>query len=308
MNRLRRILVAIKDVAAAELPAVDKALQIARATGASVELYHAITTPVLMDIELNEATLRAVEEQRADMFRRGLESIAERAASPGIEIRTEIGWDYPAHDAILRRAARTKADLIVAECHPGRHLAPWSLHLTDWQLVHSSLVPVLLVKSKGRYQRPIVMAAVDPMHIHSKPVLLDREILRAGLKFAQTLGGSLHAMHAYSPIPVTAPPAERLRDINESRWHAQVRTRARMQLDRTAQKAHVSRARQHLVAGHPVEAIPKIAQDRLRSGGHGSGVALRAGARFHRQHRGTGVERASLRRAGRETAPGGATP
>ena len=50
-----------------------------------------------------------------------------------------------------RKERKKKADFIVAECHAGRRLAPWLLHLTDWELLRTSPVPVLLVKS-GRCQ------------------------------------------------------------------------------------------------------------------------------------------------------------
>jgi hypothetical protein len=42
-------LIAVKDPTAKSLPAVDKGAQLARALGAHVELFHAISTPLYID-------------------------------------------------------------------------------------------------------------------------------------------------------------------------------------------------------------------------------------------------------------------
>jgi hypothetical protein len=49
MRSIRRILVAVKDPGKGSAPAVIKAAQLARALSASLELYHAIATPLYID-------------------------------------------------------------------------------------------------------------------------------------------------------------------------------------------------------------------------------------------------------------------
>lgn len=49
MKPIRRILVCVKDPAHGMTPAAGKAAQLARALGAELELFHAITTPIYMD-------------------------------------------------------------------------------------------------------------------------------------------------------------------------------------------------------------------------------------------------------------------
>jgi universal stress protein E len=176
-------------------------------------------------------------------------------------VTTKVQWDYPPHEAIVRRAARTGADLIVAECHAGPRLTPWLLHLTDWELLRTSPIPVLLVRNKHLYERPIVLAAVDPTHVHAKPAKLDQEILAAGAKFARALGGSLHGMHAYLPVPLDVPPSEMLRDASSARLYERVRAKARTEFTRAAQKARNPRARRHLIDRHPILAIPETARE-----------------------------------------------
>lgn len=49
MSAIRRILVAIKDLDGKHLTAVLKAAQLARAYGAEIELFHALTAPLYTD-------------------------------------------------------------------------------------------------------------------------------------------------------------------------------------------------------------------------------------------------------------------
>jgi hypothetical protein len=49
MQPIRRILVAVKNPQGMASPAVGKAAQLAEALGASVELFHAIVTPLYVD-------------------------------------------------------------------------------------------------------------------------------------------------------------------------------------------------------------------------------------------------------------------
>ena len=51
MRTVRRILVAVKEPMAKPLPAVDKAAQLARAFGADIELFHAISSPRYLGLD-----------------------------------------------------------------------------------------------------------------------------------------------------------------------------------------------------------------------------------------------------------------
>ena len=50
MSDIRRILVAIKDPWAPSLPAMEKAAQLARALGAKIRLFHAMSEPLYIDV------------------------------------------------------------------------------------------------------------------------------------------------------------------------------------------------------------------------------------------------------------------
>jgi universal stress protein E len=260
MRTVRRILVAIKDPSARSLPAVDKAVQLARAFGASLELFHGIADHVYTDFGLPDEKLEELKNSRLVQNRAKLEAIAERARKAKVPVHTSVEWDFPPHEAIVRKAAFVDADLIVAECHAGRRVAPLLLHLTDWELLRCSPVPVLLVKNKKPYRNPVLLAAVDPLHANAKPTQLDDEILRAALTFRRAMRGSLHAVNAFVPFPMDAKPSEILDEKAVDRLVARARAEAVKRLSRTLRDVRLAPAHRHLVSQHPVNAIPQLAR------------------------------------------------
>ena len=258
MRPIRRILVAVKEPLAKSQPAVEKAVQLARATGAQLELFHSISTPLCVDtLTGSNATLAKIENGWRDQFVKQLDALAARVGTKGLQIATHVQWDFPAYEAILRRAQRTKVDLIVAERHEGKHVAPSLLRLTDWELLRQSPIPVLLVKSTKPYQNPVVLAAIDPMHAFAKPTGLDGEILKAGSLIGSALRGTLHVVHAYVPMPANIPQSEYFKPDIAKRLDLKAKESVEKSFLSVAIGAGIKPARRHLVGEHPIDAIPE---------------------------------------------------
>ncbi len=266
MKAIRRVLVGIKDPGARSSPAVAKAARLAEAFGAELALFHAIAVPVAAEPYLyKDGGLDKFQRDLRQAHLDRLERIAARLRHARLKVQVDADWDYPVHEAIVRQARRVKADLVVAEAHAGRRLVPWLLHLTDWELLRTCPVPVLIVKSTRAWQRPRVLAAIDPLHAFAKPAGLDAEILDAGAQLAAALKGSLHAMHVYAPMPnattqlVGASPSvvAEIADATEAQ--------ARQAFEHALRKSRIPRSRRHLRLGQAAEAIPRTARA-LRAG------------------------------------------
>jgi universal stress protein E len=164
----------------------------------------------------------------------------------------------------MRQALKCKADLIVAECHQGRRIAPLLLHVTDWELLRYSPVPVLLVKSRRPYANPVILAAVDPTHANAKPTRLDDEILAAAGALEHAFKGELHVVHSFVPVPADVQPSELVSPDATHRLEVRARAHARTRLEKALGKVHVARDRRHLLSAHPLNAIPPLAR-KIRS-------------------------------------------
>jgi universal stress protein E len=262
VRRIRRILVAVKEPAAGAPAAVTKAAQLARALGAELVLFQALSAPLYVDgdVTLLNDSLAAAERSRRDACLARLERIARRLRRANLKVAVCAEWDYPVYDAVIREATRRRADLIVAERHAGSHLAASFLHLTDWELLRNSPLPLLLVKRSGAYRHPVILAAVDPEHSYDKPARLDTEIARTAAALAALLGGHLHAVHAYVPLPVTAfARGTVLTDQEVARLESRAAASAREKVDRLLRRARVPKPRLHVVSRHPADAIEQVA-------------------------------------------------
>lgn len=265
MRPIHRILVAIKNPGARSLPAVLKGAQLARAFGAALDLFHGIDVSVYADtLGAYERTRNESEDALRDQYLQRLERVAARVRLHGIAVSTAAEHDYPVCESIIRRADHIDADLIVAERHEGRHIAPSLLGLTDWELLRLSRLPVLLVGRSRPYCHPTVLAAVDPSHAFSKPAQLDEEILRVGSAVTEALRGKLHAVHAYVSMPVGAAAAAAMTGSSANQIEATVAAEARDRLNGVLRGTDIPPARRHLVGRHPIDAI-QIAARQTRS-------------------------------------------
>jgi universal stress protein E len=260
MRPIRRILVAIRDPGANFFPTVAKAARLASACGAHVELFHSIKAAVYANTPAGyEKALLELHETQRQQYLQRLGRIATRLRLHRINVATAVEYDYPPHDAIIRRACLIKADLIVAGIHGEGHSAAGLLHLTDWELLRHSPVPVLLVKRSPPYRHPNILAAVDPARAHSKPSQLDEEILSMGSAIADALRGKLHAVHAYAPIVVGSAAAS-IPDAVAVRLEGIAAADAGVRLERALQTTRIPRTRRHLVGNLPAAAIREVAR------------------------------------------------
>ena len=261
MPTIRRILVAVKALDAKSLPAVLKAAQIARACGARLELYHGLDQPMYADVlGVGGGGLRALEQDLQQRALHRLEAIADRLREHRIKVTVAAEWDFPAYEAIVRRALRIRADLIVAAAHAGRHTLPSLMRLTDWELVRLSPIPVLLIKDRHAYRHPAVLAAIDPTHAFAKTLQLDRNLLQIGRRLSTGLRGTLHAVHAYARIsnanlpPLGVTPTLLMKIEHESELLA------RSSFDRALRNSRIARSRRYLLARDPASGIIEAAR------------------------------------------------
>jgi universal stress protein E len=260
MRNIKHILVAIKDPSAFTSTALDKAIQVARALGASLELFHSITTSVSLGLDLGMDQLEDFKKARLAQYRNELEVLAERCRDAGVSTMTSVEWDYPPHEAVVRKAMKTEADLIIADVHAGRRVAPLLLHVTDWELLRYSPIPVLLVKNRRPYNKPVMLAAVDPTHANAKPSRLDDEILGTAGVIKRGFRGALHVVHCYVPLPDDVKPAELLSEQATATLEKRARAHARTRLAKVLKHVRIGRGQRHLVSAHPVNAIPTLAR------------------------------------------------
>jgi universal stress protein E len=278
MSRIHRILYAVDQADSASEAAFRKVVAIAKSCNASVELFHAITSALMLP--MRTAGARSIEDLKrecVELHELRLARLAACARNRGVAITWSAAWDHPPHEAIVRRAERSGADLIIVECHKGKRGNPRLMYLTDFELLRNSKLPVLLLKDAAAYRRPLVLAAVDPAHAHSKPLDLDTRILADASDIAASMRGKLHVVHACNPSLIGLAYGDLVSGAYAaSLTQDDLEKQERGSFEKLMSGSRVPAARQHFMEGDPARAISRVARE-LRAGLVVMGAVSRSG-------------------------------
>ena len=260
MNPIRNILV-IVDPTANQHPAIAKGALLAQKSGARLELFVCDTKAS------REARLATHLKQRPrEPFLASVKALLEELAAPlrthGLDVTTEIECADPLHAALVDRSRRTSAELVVKDTHHHSFEKRTFLTNTDWHLIRTCPVPLLLTKTSTWAAAPRIIAAIDPGHANDKPAVLDNHILDCASGMSRALGGELHLLHAYIPVTVAAAAtaANPAIAVTVSAEHlAAEERRKREQVQALATGYRVSSEHVHLEVGGPSEVLPRLA-------------------------------------------------
>lgn len=260
--QFRSILVGIEFPQEKRQAGLQRAVQLARRSGARLTLFHSTYSPWSMGPQFYGSNVQTGVRKTLAAQRAALEKLAAPLRRKGIKVSTSVAWDYPAFEAIVRETLRSKPDLVVSESHRRAFGARLLLTNTDWQLIRLCPAPLLFVKQEKAWTRPRVLAAVDPLHMATRTGQLDRRIVENAAALVEAGGGRLDLVHAHlSPLafaPVSGtmgmplPPNPAV--------EAEARRRAQQALDRLARSFEVPADRAHLVPGEATDVLPDMAR------------------------------------------------
>lgn len=185
-------------------PALRRALECVTDDG-EIEILAVAYEPMLEGYLGNKAIYEPLRQRVVAERLERASALARAVESHGVRGSAKAVWSHPMHAAVAAEVANSGADLVVA--------APANLHQagaetarahglthSDWQVVTSAQVPLLLVKSAGTARYRHVVAAVDPFHTHAKPAELDRAIVHRAQQLCSRTGATLAVVHCYLPV------------------------------------------------------------------------------------------------------------
>lgn len=236
-----------------------KVARLAAGLEAEVELFHCMFDPGVT-VTGRFGLLGGQEDIHglADLRREQLECSAESLRAAGARVRTSVRWDYPVYEGIVRQVLRHRPSLLVAQSTPKGRPERWVRPHTDYRLIETCPCPVLFIKNNRPYSEPVVLAAVDPEHLHSKPASLDEEILAAATRMCGVLKGSLRVFHAGAPWAAAARDRPELQDVP-----AAVREEVRAAYWRSIEAQVEDLARRYDVPPHAVRVVEGAAAELL---------------------------------------------
>lgn len=203
MKALNHIMVVIEPEADRQ-PALDKALRLARGSGAEIELLICDHSRYLEDGFFFDPP-RAAELRREHVRKNRdlLEEMAVALRDQGIRVRVDARWGRPPYEAIIDKVLEEQPDLLVQSTRHHERIARLLLSHQDWQLLRFCPCPLLLVKDRDWVEQPSVLVAVDPVHANDKPASLDARLAESGATIAALLRGRMHLYYSCHQPPVS---------------------------------------------------------------------------------------------------------
>ena len=199
MQEIKNILAVIDPTADAQ-PALQRAAWLAKHTGANLELLVCYYNEYLSGERLFDSpSLEKARAEVVDRERDRLEQLAQPIRDAGVVVKSTSVWDHPLYEGVVRHATESKADIVIKDTHHHDAVTRAILSNTDWSLIRTCPVPLWLVKPQDIPDKPIFVAAIDPLHEHDKPAALDDEILVISKMLAEATNAEVRAFHSYDP-------------------------------------------------------------------------------------------------------------
>lgn len=234
--------------------ALQKAERIALATGSKLTLFSSDYNSTLANRHLFEDDSGA-EAQQAFVRRiqLGLEEKATELDS-SLQADCVAVWDkHPAH-ALEQYLIQHPTDLVIKGTHHQNVMQRTFFSHTDWDLIRTCPVPLMLTKSESWNGNLKITAAVDPVHTNEKPATLDEQIINTAKLLSDKLSADLSLLHVYDPTPMLIYLDQPNADAGEISEH--IEKQHKTALAELAKQAGFSDEQVHLETGSPATVIP----------------------------------------------------
>jgi universal stress protein E len=251
----KKILVVVDPTEKGEQPVIERAAWLAEKTSSAVELFACDFDAQIDAGRLSTVWIEPTESARdhlLDIYREYLTTLAEPLRKRGLEVSIDVAWDHPLGEAIIRKVVESDAWLVAKDTHHHNVLKRTVLTNTDWYVIRGCPVPLLLVKPREISSKPIFLAAIDPLHDHDKPAQLDDKIFNTGAMLANSTGGEINVMHAYSVPAELELSAEVIESIGEQHREA---------MAGFVKKHNIPDANAHLLNGSPPRCLIDASTD-----------------------------------------------
>lgn len=191
--------------------------------------------------------------------------LASKAREAGVAVTTEIVEERPIAEAVLERAEASGPTFVMKGTQFHSAAQRSMLVDTDWFLARQCPYPLWFVKESRFGAAPVIVAAVDPMHSHDKPAILDDTIIQSAKMISGLLGGELHLFHSYqrlSEISVQAIKEFKPVKLDVAEIDKKIKQEHRDALDALAMRNDIAKQYVHQLPGRTSELLPSFVRNR----------------------------------------------
>ncbi len=257
MRKLEKILVVLEPQQD-EQPALNRAVYLAQATGASLHLFLcAYDTAIGIASFLSGGQKQNFIRIMLDGSQVQLDRLVADVEGKGIDVTCEAVWTRHPADAILKLAS-DGFDLMMKQA-TRRLRAEAMFHQLEWSLMRYGPCPVMLVKDGQWDDVGQVLAAVDAAPESELHQALNQSILERAGFLARALDFELHLVSAYPAPPVFAPVSTAA--VQVGNYRSKMSQMVTANLAKMGEQHGVPVERQHAVEGPVDWVISKVSQE-----------------------------------------------
>ena len=258
MAKSNSILVVV-DPTTNEQPAFARAVWLAGKLDCDLELFICDYDQYLAGERFFDS--KALAKARAGLLERHqkrLEKLAAPVRDKGITVTTDVAWDHPLHEGILRKIESSIPRIVIKDTHFHSAIRRSVFSNTDWQIIRDCQSLLWLVKPHTEARISRLIAAVDPLHERDKPARLDHKILETAEAIRSAVEGELTVVHAFDPAPVYAVSTDAMsfpitEPINET--VAELRSQHQQAMGELLKQHSIGPERAHLIDGETREVL-----------------------------------------------------
>ncbi len=274
MQSINKILVCLDPVQDKQ-PALEKAIYLAKAYNADIELFLVVyNRGLISNLFFNSDELDAAKQGYVNTQKRWVDSYLSSVTDAGLQCRIDVVWHKPLYEAIIKKAVETQADLVIKSTHHHPTINKVFFTPNDWQLLKSCPVPLLLAKASTQSEYKNVLSAIDPTHAHDKPEALDPLNIQSAMSLSESVNAECHVAHCHDPISyqlwsdigmgmgVGMGPADfTMGEENYNEYLEQIKQNQKKKFDNVIQGFDIREANQHLKEGYPETLLPELVDE-----------------------------------------------
>ena len=243
---------------------VERATWLAKLTNSELELLLCDPTSSYVREEfIVSSEVRDLVNELYEAEGDALARLAELPRAQGIKVATDISHDRPIEDVIINRASDIDPRFVVKGTHYHTPAERATFSDTDWQLMKRLDFALWFVKPVAWKEKPLIVAAVDPMHQQDEEALLDARIVSMAQSLADECQGRVALLHTYQrlvEIGSRATWAIKPVKLPIDELDQKLRDEHRQKLDSFAREVGVDADAVHQLPGRAHELLPSFAQ------------------------------------------------
>jgi universal stress protein E len=243
---------------------VERATWLAKLTNSNLELLLCDPTSSFVREEfIVSSEVRELVNELYEAEGDALARLAEVPKAEGIEVITQISHDRPIDHVIVDRASELGPRFVVKGTHYHTPAERATFSDTDWQLMKRLDFALWFVKPVEWKEKPLIVAAVDPVHQKDEEALLDARIVSMAQSLADACDGHVALLHTYQrlvEIGSRATWAIKPVKLPIEKLDQKLRDEHREKLDSFARECGIAADAVHQLPGRAHELLPSFAQ------------------------------------------------